>query len=91
MNPTLKKIIVVYLCGYLVSAVLIAGMDDAYSQGRYSDNARDNARRDMGDAVAEAISWGLWWPFTLPLMYCTTGFAQYGLLYRFKPDPSDAQ
>lgn len=77
----------IYICGYLVSAVTCMGwvMADEQSERCYDD--KGNYRRDLGFSVGWSCCMQLFWPLTLPLVFCITGFAEHGWSVKRKAKP----
>ena len=71
--------IALYVCGALVSWYVIAGMYFAEEQGSFPSIARDIPRSSYGYSVVIGCLYALMWPVGLPLAWCLTGFAQYGM------------
>ena len=72
-------LIYLYVIGCLVSWYLAAGMFFAEEQGSFPIIADKRRREQLGFAVALGFLSSLFWPLTLPMAWCLTGFAQHGV------------
>lgn len=79
----MKKWIISYLVGYIVSATLIAGFlnsEDKY--GHFSKYYK--GRVDLGNDILIGFLMSGVWPISLPVMYLTTGFDEPGWSLKWK-------
>lgn len=82
----MKKLIALYIAGYLISVVLVTGWDFAYWQGKYPQSAYKDYRRDLGSSMSMSFVIMTLWPVMMPVIYMRTGFAEHGWNV-MPPDP----
>lgn len=79
----MKKWIISYLVGYVVSATLIAGINNA--EDKYGHFCRFyEGRKDLGNNILNGIIGAIIWPISLPVVYLSTGFAEQGWSLKWK-------
>jgi len=68
-------ILTLIIVGWLICAVLTAGMWFAEFQGKFPEVAQKNRRSDLGEAILIGLVFG---PLGLVAEFFTSGFAEHG-------------
>ena len=82
---TYDLFVLLYSVGVLLSTGLITRWFVAEDAGRWPNVF--NYRRALGQNLVIGFLSGLLWPIALPMIFCLTGFAQYGWRIS-RPTPS---
>jgi hypothetical protein len=70
----MRKGLIVYLLGAVMSWFLISGWTFAY----FENNFPNEVRKHSGFAASWSVLASVAWPFFLPATYCLTGYAEHG-------------
>lgn len=77
----METLLIVYvMCGVAIAWPLLALMFFREEQGRFPHIASRDRREDAGFAIAIGACYALIWPIGLPLGWCLTGFAYFGIV-----------
>lgn len=60
---------------WVVCAILSAGIEFAYWQGKYPEIAKDEYQEDLGVSLLRGMTMG---PISLIMIFFLTGFCKYG-------------
>lgn len=76
-----------YVVGYLVSAVGIAGMFYAHDRGEFPTlDSPVHVREALGMSIMLGAFYALIWPIGLPVAWLLTGFAYHGVWIVKRPE-----
>lgn len=73
------KFLIAYVLVALVCWPVITGMLFRDTQGRWPTVAAEMRRQDLGTATMFGLFFAAVWPMGLPIMFCLTGFAEFGI------------